>query len=888
MLGNWASVDVKDIYKQVGTSEVGLSQDQVALRLKKFGLNELVKKSGISPLKIFLNQFKSLLVWLLIVAIGISVFVAAMIDAYVIGAIVVINAVLGFVQEYKAERAIEALKKLSAPEATVIRNGQHMKIPAKELVPGDILVLSEGDKIAADARLIQVVALQVNEAALTGESNPVIKEIKAIQGDLVIADAKNMVFMNTTVLSGRGLAVVVDTGMQTEVGNIAKMISGISNPPTPLQKRLDSVGRTIGVAVVIIAAVVFALGVFRSHLPVVDMLITSIALAVAAVPEGLPAIVTITLAIGLNRLAKAKSLVRRLPVVETLGSATVICADKTGTITEGEMTITDIYSGDKLFKISGSGYDPDGEFTLNKRKIDIKKEKNLNLLLTAGTLCTTAELKQNNDWEVIGDTTEGAIIVAAHKAGLIKQELKEQYTWLGESPFDAKRKLMSVAYKASGKRKIVFVKGAPEVLLGKCSHIQSTLVKRIKKEDKEKILGQNESMAKEALRVLGIAYKYIPDKSSKYTQETMEDNLIFLGLVGMIDPPREEAREAVALCQQAGIRVIMITGDNPLTAQAISEDIGIYKEGDRVMLGEDLEHLSDLQFNHAIKNISIFARVSPEHKLKIVTALQKQNEVVAMTGDGVNDAPALKKADIGISMGIIGTDVAKEASDMVLQDDNFSTIVSAIREGRGIYENVHNFIRYLISSNVGEVLTIFVAALIGFPLPLIAVQILWMNLLTDGMPALALGLDPPEKDIMQRRPRDPSKAIIDKNMWVFILIVGLVTGVGTLAVFWRALPVGLEYARTMAFSTIVMFQMANVFNSRSEKSVFKEKRINKWLILAVASSIALQLLVVYVPFFQNLFGTIGLGAMDWLWIAGISLTTIVAIEIKKAVAHKSL
>ncbi|MBT3582694.1 calcium-translocating P-type ATPase, SERCA-type [Candidatus Woesearchaeota archaeon] len=879
---SWHSLSEEQVFKELESNEKGLSHEESSERLRKNGLNELVQKKRQSALSIFISQFENFLVVLLIIAVGISVFIGQIIDGAVIAIIIVINAILGFAQEYKAEKAIDALKKLSAPQAIVLRDGRRQKILAKNLVIGDIILLQEGDRIPAGAKLLEAFSLQVDESALTGESSPVNKEVGKFSEKCAIADQKNMVFMNTIITRGRGKAIVVTTGMNTQIGKVAKMIQSVEDKDTPLQKKLESVGKSIGVAVIVIAVAIFGLGFFRGG-EIYDLLITSIALAVAAVPEGLPAIVTITLAIGLNRMARAKSLIRKLPAVETLGATNVICSDKTGTLTKNEMTVQNIFTDGKFVSVTGTGYLPSGKFFSEKKSVNVLTNKALNRVLTIGALCSTAQLDKNKRWEVFGDPTEGALIVSAHKAGIDKKKLLHEYKHIGEIPFDSVRKMMTVAYLSPTKKKIAYVKGAPEILLSKCTHIfREGSIKKITTKDKKDILTANKQMADNALRVLGMAYKTLPTKQEKFAPKTTENGLIFVGLQGMIDPPREEVKDAIALCKKAGIKSVMITGDHEATAVAIAKKLGIL-DGGKVLTGAELDKLSEREFFSEIKNISVYARVSPEHKVRILKTWQKKGAVVAMTGDGVNDAPALKNADIGVAMGIVGTDVAKEASAMVLQDDNFATIVKAVEEGRGIYDNIQSFIRYLISSNMGEVLTIFAASLLGFPLPLIAVQILWMNLLTDGIPALALGIDPPTRNIMSRPPRIQEKSTIDKNMWMFIMFVGVVIMMGTVGIFNKFMSSGVDYARTMAFSTIVMFQMWNVFNSRTKDSIFsKDFWNNKWLLLAVVSSIILQLVVIYTPVSQ-FFSTVALRAVDGLWILGVSFSIVISVEMYKFV-----
>ena len=882
---SWHTKSAENIYSELKSSKEGITSSDAKERIKTYGLNKLAKKKEHTILKILIGQFKSFLVGLLVVAMVVSYAIGEHIDAYVIGIIVILNALLGFIQEYRADKAVESLKKLSAPKAHVMRDGRVQEIDAEQLVPGDILVLAEGDRIPADARLIEAMNLEVNESALTGESNPVAKQSEVItEENITIGDKKNMVFMNTIITRGRGTAIVIETGMSSEIGLIAKSISEQKTPETPLQKKLDVVAKNLGFAALGVSAAVFGIGMLRGG-EIIEMFTASVSLAVAAVPEGLPAVVTITLALGLRRMAKSNALIRKLPVVETLGSATVICSDKTGTLTKNEMTVEQIYTSGNLIKVSGQGYTPEGDFLLGLNKIKSSNSKSLTLALRSGTLCTTANLYNDDSkgWYINGDPTEGALIVAAKKAGLEKELLKTEHKFISELPFDSNRKMMSVIYELQNKH-IAYIKGAPEIFLDKASHVYTEKgLKKLTKTEREKIHKVLESMSNEALRVLAVGYKYLPEKD-KYTTKEVENQIVFVGLQAMIDPARPEAKAAIAKCTTAGIKTIMITGDHASTASAIARELGILEGTGKVVVGKDLENMSDEELEKIVDTVRVFARVSPQHKLRIVYALKKKGHVVAMTGDGVNDAPALKAADIGVAMGINGTDVAKDSADMVLADDNFASIVSAVEEGRGIFDNVKHFIRYLLSSNVGEVMAIFVAMLIGLPLPLIAVQILLMNLLTDGLPALALGVDPPVPGIMNRPPRDPKEGAISKDTWMFSILVGLTMMVGTVGVFWVNLAGSVEHARTLAFTTLVMFQMFNIFNSRAERSILKDTHSifnNKALLLAILGSISLQVLIVHWSVLQIYFETVGLSAMDWVTAILVGASVILVVEVKK-------
>ncbi len=850
---------LEEIYSELNTLDKGLTEQESAERLKKFGLNEIKEIKKIRPLKIFIRQFISPVVWILVIALIISLIANQHIDAIIIGTILIINAILGFVQEYRAEKAIEALKKVITKKATVIRDGIIKIIPAEELVPGDIIILTEGEKIPADARLIETNEMKTNEASLTGESVPINKKT-GICTDNTVGNMFNMVFSGTNIVVGSGRAVVTGTGMNTEIGKIATLLQETETPPTPLQKHLKKLGASVGIGVIAIAGIIYFLGVQKGGSQI-EVLLSSLALAVAAVPEGLPAIITISLALGTQRMLKRKALLRNLPSAETLGSCTAICSDKTGTLTKGEMTVKKIFVDNKVILVSGSGYDPNGIFE--------KQTHGLRELLECGVLCNNAVIEQNAHWSVIGDPTEGALIVSAAKYGIKSSILRQEYKRLKENIFGSIRKMMSVVCEKNKKR-FVFAKGAPEKILEISKYISVEGKKRkMTDKDKELILNTYASFGKGALRVLGFAYKQLKNN------EKEEADLIFLGLQGMIDAPREEVKEAIEKCNTAGIRTIMITGDYEITAKAIAEELGM--KG-KVVTGKDLDNID---LDKEIENIGIFARVDPGHKLKIIEALQKKGHIVAMTGDGVNDAPALKKADIGISMGINGTDVAKESSQMVLLDDNFASIVNAVEEGRNIFSNIREFVEYLFSSNIGEVLTIFIALLIGLPLPLIAVQILWINLLTDGFPALALGVDPPEKGIMQRKPRKNSK-IISGTRWVYIALIGLIMMLGTLSVYNKYLPISTAHAQTMAFTTLVMFQLFNAFNLRSKtKSLFASNPFsNTWLVLAVLFSLALQFAVIYSPL-SEYFRTVALTSYDWVYVISTSILVLVFGEIVK-------
>jgi Ca2+-transporting ATPase len=856
----------------------------------EFGPNELVEKKKISPLKIFASQFKNFLILILLAAVAVSAVIGESIDAIVIFAIVIACTVLGFSQEYRAEKLMEALKRMAATRARVIRDGEEIDVPTRELVPGDVIVLKAGDRIPADSRLIEALNLKTEEASLTGESAPVEKQTESTPRDAVVGDRKNMVFMGTDATYGRGKAVVVATGMSTEFGKIAEMVQAVEEPPTPLEKRLEKIGKVLVWVLVIVCAIVSVVGIARGQ-PPRDMFILGVALAVAAVPEALPAVVTVALAIGTQRMAKRNAIVRKLPAVETLGCTTVICSDKTGTLTRNEMTVRKLFVNDKAISVTGEGYEPKGEFWIEsspeKHAIsDPQKDDDIALLLRISTLCNDARLKTTEGgWTIEGDPTEGALTVAAAKAGILQEKLNNQYPRVGEFPFTSERKLMSTIHTTPEGRKVAYVKGAPEVILEKCAFVlQNGKRSRLGKPEKEAILEINQKMASEALRVLGMAYKELPDNKGSLSPGEVESNLIFVGLMGMFDAPREEAIEAIKKCKRAGIKVIMITGDNKNTALAVGKELGL---GGEVLTGAEIDGVSDEELEKKVEDISIYARVSPEHKTRIVKSLKRRGHIVAMTGDGVNDAPALKNSDIGVAMGITGTDVAKEASDIVLVDDNFATIVAAVEEGRGIYDNIKKYLAYLLSCNIAEILVIFTAVgIIGLPLPLVAVQLLWVNLVTDGLPAFALGVDPSDPDIMDRPPRDPNESVFTRSVKALIVGVAAIILLGTLPLFYWAYggdKLNLIKAQTMAFTVLIMFEMFNAFNCKSEKhSVFKVGPFsNRFLVAAVIGSIFMQLIVVHVHFFNVLLGTVPLSLLDWALVLAISSTVLIAVEIGK-------
>jgi Ca2+-transporting ATPase len=881
MTSAYHAMDIEEALRSLGTSREGLSSEEGQRRLEEFGYNELVERGRVTPLEIFLNQFKDIFVIMLLIATAISFLIGEIVDASTIGVIVVLNSVVGFVQEYRSEKAMEAMKKLTAPKARVLRDGDETIIPAREVAPGDIAILEEGDRIPADGRLVETVELKTNEAVLTGESTPIGKTTKVVDDKAPVADRKNSVFMSTHIIYGRGRAVITSTGMQTEFGKIAEMVQAVEEEETPLKQKLERFAKRLGILIVIVCAIIFVMELYEIFVlqvhaeavaleNIVDAFEVSVALAVSAVPEGLPAVVTVSLALGARELAKRNSIIRKLASAETLGATTMICSDKTGTLTKGEMTVRKIYVNGDVIDVTGVGYEPKGEFLLYGKPIDPKEDDNIHLLLRASTLCSNAHYDGKN---VLGDTTEGALIVAAAKAGITKKDLEAAYPRIHEVPFTSERKRMTTVHKTSEEKLVAYVKGAPEVILERCTYLSKDgKRKKLDGRERETILVTNEAMARGALRVLGVAYKELPDNAvEKIDAETVESDLVFLGLTGMIDPPREEAKEANRQCQQAGIKTVMITGDHKLTAVAIAKELGML-QSDKVLTGAELDQVSDKEFEKIVENVTVYARVSPEHKLRIVIALKKKGHIVAMTGDGVNDAPALKQSDIGVAMGITGTDVTREAADMVLADDNFATIVNAVEGGRAIYDNIRKFSFFLLRSNFDELLVIGSFALLGLELPLTAGMILWINLVTDGGPALALSMDPPDKDIMKRPPRNPDEGILHGRM-ASILATFVTQVLGTAVLFYIAFYVWgrpLEEARAMAFVQATLQELVIVWNCRSERdNAFKVGfTSNKFLLLAVIISAVATILIPY----TNLFGTAPLDLADWAMVIPISLS----------------
>ena len=849
----WCTLNVQDVMRKLRTNiNRGLSEQEVKERQLKYGKNKFQDSKKTSFLIKFLKQFKDFMIIILIVSAIISAGISYFeknndyVDSMIIIAIVVTNALMGVIQESKAEKSIEALQKLASPNAKVRRNGEEKWVASEEVVPGDIIIIETGSYIPADARIISAYNFKVEESALTGENLPVDKNAEAILKENVsLGDMENSIFATTIAVSGHAEAIVTETGMNTKVGKIAQMIISDESPETPLQKRLGEVGKKLGITALIICSLVFCIGLLKK-IPTMDIFMTSVGLAVAAIPEGLPTVVTIMLSIGITRMARKNSIIRKLPAVETLGSSTVIASDKTGTLTQNKMQVVDIIGDNKK------------------------------LILQFGSMCTDCSINSKN--EVEGEATEKAIVEAALKMGENKIELYKTMERVSDIPFDSERKMMTTIHKMGNKYRVI-TKGAPDVLIKRCTQYGNH---SITDSEISYIERQNEQMAKRALRVIAIAYKDINVLPSRI-DATIENELRFCGLIGMIDPPREGVKEAIETCKKAGIKTVMITGDHILTAKAIAKELGILKSGDIAITGNDLDKISEKELEKNIMQYSVFARVSPEHKVKIVKVFRKQGNVVAMTGDGVNDAPALKNADIGIAMGITGTDVAKNAADMILADDNFVTIIEAVKEGRHIYDNIRKAVHFSIATNVGEIVAIFMGLILGWDAPLVAIQLLWTNLVTDSLPGIALGLEPMEQDIMNRKPKKVNESIFAGGMWGKIIIEGTLIGVLTLFVFSLGNKLyGLEVARTMAFFSLSTLELAHSFNIKSERSLFKIGIFNNmYLIGAVLVGLLLQTIVMVTPGVSQVFNCVPLNGMQWITVIAIAVLPIVLMEIQK-------
>ncbi|MBN1668318.1 MAG: cation-translocating P-type ATPase [Anaerolineales bacterium] len=902
---HWHVLEVQETLDALQTDpEVGLSEAEASQRLAQYGRNELVEHGVKSPWKILFEQFKETMVIVLMIAAVVSVIVGDMKDAIAILAIVVLNAILGFVQEYRAERAMAALKQMAAPLVRVRRDGHVKEIDSHLLVPGDVVLLEAGNAIPADARLVESINLRVTEASLTGESQPVDKNVAALdQMDLPLGDRHNMVYMGTAVNYGRGTAVIAETGMRTQLGKIAEMIQTVDGEQTPLQKRMSQLGRSLALAALAIVAVVFVLGLLRGE-DIGEMFLTAVAMAVAAIPEGLPAVVTISLALGAQRMLRRQALIRKLPAVETLGSVTVICSDKTGTLTENRMTVTvlDVLGETQHVETLLNRGTPmlDAEARSGERP----QVRSLGLLTKAAALCNDAVLEEDPNSSdccyTIGDPTEGALVVAAAKLGLWKPDLEQRWPRVAEVPFTSERKRMTTVHRVAITPEdpsdapwrtapyVAFCKGAVDEMLDITTQVWSgDQAIPVTEELRQRILSANNELAQNGQRVLGVAFRPLAELPQESSEETLEAEMTFIGLVAMIDPPRPEVKEAVETCQTAGIRPVMITGDHPLTAKRIAQDLGISSDS-QIITGQQLSKMTTADLDQVVEDVSVYARVSPEHKLKIVEALQKRGHIVAMTGDGVNDAPALRRSDIGVAMGITGTDVSKEAADMVLLDDNFATIVRAVGEGRTIYDNVRKFIKYTMTSNAGEIIVMLLAPFFGMPLPLTALQILWINLVTDGLPGLALGLEPPERNTMKRPPYAPGESIFARGMGPHILWVGPLMGLVSLGVGLWGFLTDNPYWPAMVFTTLTLSQMGHALAVRSNQdSLFRIGLLsNKPMLGAVLLTFVLQMIITYVPVFHDIFGTMALPLPELLISLGASTLIFWAVEIEKLIKRR--
>jgi P-type Ca2+ transporter type 2C len=876
---HWHGLELDVVADALGTSlRTGLSREEAARRLAETGPNELEAGEGTSLWALLLDQVKNVLIVILLIAVALSAVLGHATEAVVITVIVIFAVVLGFVQEYRAERAIEALREMAAPTASVLRDGEPLQVPAREVVPGDILLLAAGDRAAADGRVSEVVSLQVEEAALTGESLPVEKQKEPIPGDaLPVGDRRNMVYAGTTVTYGRGRAVAVATGMRTEFGGIARLLQTVERSKTPLQLSLDKVGVTLVRVATGVVLVVVGLGLLRGQ-EFLEMLLFGTAVAVAVVPEALPAVITISLTLAAQRMVRRNALIRRLPATETLGSVSVICSDKTGTLTKGEMTARKVFVAGEMLEVSGAGYEPVGEYARAGSRVDPSAE--LVETLRAAVLASDAVLVQDEadgQWRVRGDPTEGALVVAAAKAGVDKRELDADFPRVDEIPFSSETKRFTTLHQTS-RSVLAYAKGAPEVILESCvRQLSATGETALDADARQALLGAAQQLAGEAMRVLAVA------RRSDASLQTAEREMTFLGLVGLIDPPRAEAKEAVRICKKAGIKAVMITGDHPVTACAVARELGMLTTADAVT-GAELEAMDDAELDSRVEDIEVYARVSPAHKLRVVTAFQNRGHSVAMTGDGVNDAPALKKADIGIAMGITGTDVTKEAAAMTLTDDNFASIVAAVEEGRAVFGNIKKYLMYLLAANLGEIGLLVGTSVMGKPLPLSAVQILYVNLATDGLPAIALSVDPPERDLMNRPPRSREAGIFSRSVITLIAVGGLASALITLGLFTWALTSGsrLAEAMTMTFATLVLIEFFKAYSYRSDRhSLLEGVLANKWLHLAIAWELLMLVLVINVPFLQDAFGTTTLSVEEWLRVAGLAFLIVPVLETTK-------
>lgn len=888
MADKWHTQSSEEVMDLLGSNIQGLNSTDVERRLEQNGLNELERTKKASPVTVFLKQFKSPLIYVLFIGAIISLAVSKFIDAGVILGIVLLNAIIGYIQESKAEQAMEALMELAAPKATVKREGKTLEISAKEVVPGDILILNAGDSVPADARIIKEANLKINESALTGESVGVDKREVVLDEEIPVADMDNMVFMGTAVTSGKATVIVVKTGMKTEMGKIAAGLEEVEEKETPIQKSISSLSKYIIILVLISVSILIGVSLFQG-LELTEVFLLAIAGAVSSIPEGLPAVVTVVLAVGMQSMAKRNAIIRRLVAVETLGASTVICSDKTGTLTMNQMTVRQISLNDELIIVEGEGYTPEGKFVNNGEEVSTEKNSLLKTMLKAGSLCNDSRLiSEDGKWVIQGDPTEGAILVAAVKAGMTRNEIEEQSPRIDEIPFASEKQFM-VTFHSEGDHKTAYVKGSTEKLLSMSGYrLDGDNKTSLDEKDRNTIKQANKEMAQQALRVLAVAYKEFPADKEHLEEEDIERDLIFIGLFGMADPPREEARQAIENCKKAGIRVMMLTGDNKVTAQSIAGQLGL--DGEKALTGTELEHLNDEEFKEKIKNVSVFARIEPMHKLKIVNALRDSGHVVAVTGDGVNDAPALKAADIGIAMGVTGTDVAKEASEMVLADDNFASVVAAIEEGRATFTRLRNVVFFLLSTNLGELLALILSVGLVGVAPLIAVQIIWVNLVTDASVSIPLGLDPKSGDELSNPPRHPKVGLIYPGLIFRIVFLASIMGIGVTVIFnWAEPRMSLEEARTLAFTSMVSFEWFRAFNARSdEKTVFKRGIFtNKWLLLGIGIAVILHLAAVYLPPMQVAFETEPLGLLEWGIALGAGAGMFAIEELRKVFFPKA-
>mgnify|MGYP002407848029 CR=1 FL=1 len=889
----WYGRSTEETCEAFGTDlEKGLRPEQVGALREKYGPNELAKKSGPTIAEMFLEQFKDYLVIILIVASIVSIAVGEITDSIVIIGIVIVNACLGVFQEYKAGKALEALKKMSAPSAKVIRGGELRTVPGEDLVPGDLVVLETGDYIPADVRITESVNLKADESALTGESVPVDKDAAALlEGEVGLGDRVNCGFMSTIVTYGRGQGIVTSTGMKTVIGGIAGMLQEAEEEDTPLQKKLAQMGKFLGTGCLVICALVFAMGLLRGE-KVLGMFMTAVSLAVAAIPEGLPAVMTIVLALGMQRMVKHHAIMKKLHAVETLGSTTVICSDKTGTLTQNQMTVVKMFVPGAEIDVTGEGYAPEGRLLIGGKEADLSAEPAVARLLDIGALCNDSTLEKEEDqWKIVGDPTEGALVVAAAKAGKNSEQMNASYPRLQEIPFDSGRKLMTTFHKDAEGRFAAYTKGAPDILVGLCNRVmrRDGRIEEMTERDRKAILDENSALARSALRVLGMAFRPVGEIPAKPTPETDERDLVFTGLVGMIDPPRPEAIEAIKVCKTAGIRAVMITGDYRDTAAAVAKKLGIIESDEQVLTGAELSRMDDNQLKEAVRTVGVFARVSPEHKVRIVQAVRENGGIAAMTGDGVNDAPALKRADIGIAMGITGTDVAKETADMILTDDNFASIVRAVEEGRVIYSNIRKFVFFLLSCNIGEILIVFLSMVFQWPIPLLPIHLLWVNLVTDAFPALALGTENKEPGIMRAPPRDPAEPIINRNMVVNISVQSLVMTAAVLGAYYFGFHFyDLATGRTYAFMTLTICELLCVYTCRSEHFTLAKIGVfsNRMMNLATLVSFALLAVVILIPGLRPVFNVVSFNWEDWDFVILVALLPVVFCELTKAVKNR--